>query len=292
MTVEFAKPIDFSKTLPRFEERFPMEMAILRLGGVYPGMDKGIKNPYTYEYDLEYRGNIGEHCFAVALYAKNIADRVLGENHTKTKEIESNALVHDSTKGYEIMRRNAVRIGKIEDAYSPTAYETIKLILEHQKVSPTIVEYMAKAGSETGHNSLKDFVKIENGKPALVTEENIAEMIVHLADDMTFTSIVQVGETAETYFLTTAERQEAADFPNKYPFLYTEGFGFNQEGEVVFVKDVSQADPNFEHVKTYSEWQVWIAKEMAKYLVGILEPNKQIENPEKYLKDLVNANLR
>lgn len=79
-TVELGKPVDFNKTLPDFESRFPMEMDILRLGGVYPReRNEGTVNPYNGELDTEYFGNIGEHCLAVALCAETITDSVLGK---------------------------------------------------------------------------------------------------------------------------------------------------------------------------------------------------------------------
>lgn len=135
MNVELKKPVDFNKALPDFESSFPMEMTILRLGRVYPReRNEGIVNPYTGKLDTEYFGNIGEHCLAVALCAKIIADNVLGKNHPQKQPIIARALVHDSTKRFEIMRRKAVRSGVINDAYSPKAYDTIRPLLEKQGI--------------------------------------------------------------------------------------------------------------------------------------------------------------
>lgn len=40
----------------------------------------------------------------------------------------------------------------------------------------------------TGHNSLKKFIIIKDGKLQLHPERTISEMIVHIADDMTHSS--------------------------------------------------------------------------------------------------------
>ena len=293
MTVELAKPVDFHKALPDFESRFPMEMAILKLGGVYPReQNEGTVNPYTGELDTEYFGNIGEHSLAVALCAEIITDNVLGETHPQKRNIVARALIHDSTKRFEIMRRKAVKAGAIDDAYSYKAYDTIKPLLEERGMAPDIIAYMAIAGSETGHNSFVDFVAMRDGAPTLKTEGNLAEMIVHHADDMTYTPIVKAGEAADTYFLTAPERMEASNFPERYPFLYKEGFGFDEAGSPVFIKDISQDHAGVSHVKTYADWQVWIAAKIADHLVNLMSPKNPVEDAQLYIKQLVNSALQ
>lgn len=117
-------------------------------------------------------------------------------------------------------------------------------------------------------------------------------MIVHLADDMTFTPIVSAGETAETSYVTIEERMNLSDFPNRYPFLYKEGFGYDKDGKLVMVKDVSQSDSDLRHVRTYADWQVWVANEICRHLVRMSDPQNQIEKPGEYIKTLVNAQLK
>ncbi len=78
MASESLKRVDISRIVPDYERQFPMEMAILHLGGVYPGeKTEGFKNPYTGSVDNEYFGNVGEHCVAVAHCAEVIAKYVL-----------------------------------------------------------------------------------------------------------------------------------------------------------------------------------------------------------------------
>lgn len=289
MTQPELKPVPIAQETSRYESRFPLEMALLRIGGVYPRSEEPLFNPYTEQKEADYFGNIGEHCVAVARCAEVMATSVFGENTPQAALATRRALVHDANKGFEIMRKTAVRNGVINDAYSPSAYETIRPLLEQQGVAPDTIQYMAHAGAETGHNSFKDFVKLsQDGTPSLKTDD-VDAMIVHLADDMTFTPIVAAGESADTYYLTAAERQAASDFPNRYPFLYKEGFGFDAQENVVMVKDVATPS-DLKNVKTYAEWQLWIAKEMAAHLVSRIT-NEPVENPEVFLKNLVNSTL-
>lgn len=289
MSVELGRAVEISKLEPDFKARFPIEMGILRVGGVYPGQAEASQNPYTGEFESEYFGNIGEHCMAVALCSQAIAERVFGEKSPKIKSIVSRALVHDSTKRLEIMRKKAVKAGVIDDAYSQSAYDTVKPFFQEKGIAPDIVEYMAKAGSETGHISYPSFVQIVDGRPVLNIRDNLPEMIVHLADDMTFTPIGKEGEAIKTYFLTTPERMEASDFPSRYPFMYKEGFGFDKQGNVVFVKDTKEEHPELVAVRNYGEWMVWIASEISRYLVGIM--GESPEDPQEFLKDVVNKSL-
>lgn len=283
---------ELKESIPEFTSRFPLEMSVLRLGGVHPTeQSREFKNPYSQKVESEQFNNIGEHCIAVAYCAEVIATKVLGQNNPEVKTIVSRALVHDSTKRFEIMRKKAVTEGIIDDAYSPTAYQTIKPLLRENGVTEEIVEYMADAGRETGHNSLPDFVTVVNGQPVLNSDNNLPEMIVHLADDMTSTSIPKEGETAQTSYVTFEERMQLSDFPNRYPFLFKEGFGYDKEGKVKIVKDVKEPNPDLSHIKTYAEWQVWVAKEVSKHLTGQISENIQQENSEQYLKNLVSSSL-
>jgi hypothetical protein len=291
MTKESPKHIEFKITVPEYEHRFPTEMAMLEIGGVYPGKKKDMINPYSGEADTEYRGNIGEHCIAVAKCAEVITKNILGEKNPQVDKIVKRALVHDATKRFEIMRKIALKADAIEDAYSPTAYETIKPLFEKQGVAPDIIDYMADAGKETGHNSLPDFVEIKNEKPVLKTSNTLSDMIVHLADNMTYTPIVTEGEKAHTEYVTFEERIDAdhADFPNRYPFLYKEGFGFDQQGKAILLKDVTQARPDISHVSVYADWQAWVSKEISKHLVKQISPETPGQEAENYLKNLVNS---
>lgn len=293
MTTENLRPVDFATLVPEYDKRFPMEMAVLRIGGVFPGeATQGLVDPYTNLVDTEYFGNVGEHCVAVANLSEILAKKVLGENDARVRGITSRGLMHDAAKRYEVMRKKAVKAGIIDmkDPYERSAYQTIKPLLEAHGLAPDIVDYMAEAGSETGHQSIPDFVELVDGNPVLITRDNLPEMIVHIADDMTSTPIVNEGETAVTTYMTFPQRAIASDFKNKYPKIYQQGFGFDGEGRIVYVEDVKEPHPELSHLRTNYEWQAWTAREISTFLVSRIAPD-QVGNAEGYLKALANEAL-
>lgn len=240
-------------------------------------------------------GNIGEHCIAVGWCADILTNHVLGPNHPLKGKIVERALVHDIGKPLEIMRRKAVEQGIIDEAYSRSAYLAVReKVAKEADVTPELADYIAHAGEETGHISFPDFIELREGQLRLKTENNMAEMIVHLADDMTYSPYsptMQAGETSKSYYVTCSEKQRLMDYQNLYAFLYTEGLGFDENGNVVNVKNISQPDPNLSHVKSLAEWHLWIAAEIAKYLVGKIDPTISPEHAEQHLKELVNASF-
>lgn len=284
---------DYEVAVAVYERRFPKEMEILRLGGVYPSDTQSVKNPYTGEIDTEYFGNVGEHCLAVARCAEIFASSILGSHEQQTIDIIiRRALVHDASKRFEVMRRKAIQRGGIEGAYSYGVYETLHPVLESQGVSTEMIEYMSKAGMETGYLSLKDFILLEDGLPKLNRQSNLSEMIVHIADDMTYTPITKPGESAETQYVTFAERVVLANFPQRYPFMYTEGFGFTKGAEVELVSDIHTEDLGIGHVKSYVEWQAWVAKEISSYLVEKIFSKSAGKEPERVLKNILNSSKK
>lgn len=147
MANEVLTHVDVQKSIANFEKAYPMEMSVLKLGGVYPreGSAETV-NPYTGEKDTEYFGNIGEHCVSVAECADILTEQFLGAENPLRKHTVSRALVHDAGKRFEIMRKKAVKAGKINDAYSPKAYATIRPILENAGVADDVIAYMTRTG--------------------------------------------------------------------------------------------------------------------------------------------------
>lgn len=284
-----ARPFDPLTRLGEFAERFPFAIQILRIGGVHPTEDAVMDNPYTGKPHDESFTNIGEHCLAVASLASTLAFRLHGRGILSSEEaglVTSRALVHDANKRIEIMRRNAVREGAIDDAYSPRAYETIKPILQAQGIDQELVDYMAGSGKETGHLSIRDFLALPDGIPSLVPDR-FAEKIIHLADDMTSTSIPLPGERPLTVYLTPWERMIASEFPTRYPFLWKEGLAFDTQGAVTVVSDIAQAESNLSYVRSYAYWQPWVSNEICQEIQSIVDPESK-QRPEYFIKDFVN----
>lgn len=266
MAVEYQRPIEIGELAPSYESRFPLEMGILRIGGVHPIENRPMRNPYTGQIETESFANVGEHSIAVAMAAEKIAGSVLGEGDPRIKKVVSQALVHDATKRLEIYGRKA----NLPGVSTPSFVDTVRGVFEAQGLPAVTVDYLVQAGKETGEKSLPQFVTVDKGKVIFNTQAPLEDMIVHLADDMTSTNIPPKGEKAQTHFLTPAERMEASGFTTRYPWMYTTGFGISGEGEIIYTNgETHNATAEIVHTRTYADWQVWVSGEIAKHLIQI-----------------------
>lgn len=279
--------------LSEFEDKFPDQMTLFGLIGMHPRENKPLINPYTQEPVTESFTNIGEHCISVAYCASRIASVMHETGLISNRDrnwICERALVHDLNKPFEIMRKWASKAGLADDVYSVSAYEKLRPLLIEAGVSEALTEYLVRAGSETGHNSLKDFIIIgPDGYQGLVAGK-VAEKIVHLADDMTFTNNPKEGQASITCFLTPWERMLASQFIEKYPFLWEEGLALDGEGSIVAVSNVNSLQEGQRLIGNYAQLQVQVANSIARELQLFIDPSSQ-ERPENFVRRIVNENL-
>lgn len=285
------KPFDPLSQLDRFEREFPEQMKLFRLVGIHPTESSNPVNPYTKATSTENFSNIGEHCIAVAHCASKLAAVLEQQEFISDDDarwITERALVHDLNKPFEIMRRDAQKAGLAEDVYSVTAYEKLRPLLDKAGISPDLSEYLIKAGAETGHNSLKTFIVAgPNGYEGLVSGM-IAEKIVHLADDMTFTNNPKEGQRPITAFMTCWERMLASQFIEKYPFLWNEGLVATDFGTIIAVRDLTKIPEGQKKIGNYAELQVRVANSIARELQLLVDPTSP-EKPESFIRKVVNA---
>lgn len=287
----------------KLEKEFPIAFSILEIGGVHPDKQEPMTNPYLCnleqnKLDKENFGNVGEHCVSVAICANKIADALLKEGlidkNTYSGAI-GRALIHDANKRFEVFRRKAQKEEVLIEVYNKSAYETMyeEIIKTGIQESEPLVEYLKNAGKETGHSSLVDFIEIyKEGNPSLKKNLTIEEMIVHLADDMTASPLQEKTQNTETEFTTIKERMELGNFPDRYGFLYEEGFGFDENNNSVILENcsVSQEASNLKLIKTYTEWQQIVAADICKKLQCMIDSENN-DDPEEFMKDLVNRKL-
>lgn len=289
----------------RFEEKYPVAFSILEIGGVHPDKNEPMVNPYLCDPKLNEPGcldnedfrNIGEHCVSVAICADKIARYLIKKgaiDENVRAEVIGRALIHDANKRFEIFRRKAREKGLPVEVYNKRAYDTMyeKVIENGLEINKSLAEYLKNAGKETGHSSLTDFVTLdENGEIALKRDLTIEEIIVHLSDDMTASPLPDKTKNSEIKFVTTEERMELGNFPNRYGFLYKEGFGFDKNNNPIIVKDAfePQKTSDLKSLKTYAEWQRIIAAKICKQLQGMMGHKNQ-DDPEEFIKNLVNCN--
>lgn len=285
-----------TRALEEFEARFPQIMDLFGRVGIHPSRPKSLFNPYTGQDSREYFSNIGEHCLAVGFAAARIVEALVRAGTVQESQataVIERALIHDITKPYEIMRRDAKKAGLAEEAYTVSAYQKLYPLLVEIGISEPLAKYLTEAGTETGHNSLKNFIVLDGSAICGLVAGRIAEKIVHLADDMTFSSTPRhAGDVTTTMFLTPWERMLASGFIEKYPWLWKEGLGVQEAGEIVALADIRQPDPGVSVIGDYAALQVEIARMIARELQLLIDPTSEHkQEPEQFIKDLINNRI-
>lgn len=288
------KPFDPLSRLPEFEKRYPDSFTLLRLGGIHPTDPMiDLTSPYTGIIQARDFRNIGEHCVAVACCYDIIASALKKAGVISDSEHDQGihmAIGHDWSKRYEIMGGDARKAGIDVGPYTEKFYQSVADQLIALGTPPYLVEYARVSGRETGHLSFKNFLILEDGIPT-IRPEMWLDKLVHLADDMTATSIPLEGQRAQTCFLTIEERMIARDFRRVYPWLWKEGVGYDQAStRFVDVADVTEPRPGLEHPASFAFYQVFIANAICREIKQILEPRSDLPAPQ-FVKNLVNTTL-
>lgn len=286
--------------IEKFKTEHAPALEVLTFGGVNPDHQEPTPNPYMEgEVDNENFGNIGEHCIDVGICADKIAVALEKNGQIDSAEKDSivhRALIHDANKKFEVMRRKAKNAGQPVEIYSKTAYDTMYELLAKDGHSGPELEYIKTAGKETGHSSLTNFIKSDpSGKISLRQNVTFAEMVVHLADDMVSSPLkdLKTGElitkNSSTKYVTALERIDLSNFKDRYPFLYTEGIAFDENGDAIDVKSEASAnEKKLTGFQSYADLQVEVARLICAKLKESINPNKE-QAPDEFIKDLVNA---
>ncbi len=269
------KRFDPLSRLDEFEQRFPLAMKVLELAGVHPTKPREIFDPYKKAIDKSDWRNVGEHCLAVAHAGLQIAEELkrLGIlTQEAVERIGERCLVHDAAKRYEGLRRNAAKAGIfVGDAYSASAHEALGNALKGEGLSAELADYLTRSGSETGHLSFRLFVEPLPHAKFKTSTLSISDKIIHLADDMTYTELIE-GRSPETMYLIPAERMVAAEFGTRYPWMFKEGLATDSKGKVVDVKDIGNLPENYEPIGTYAYLQPRISGAICHDLRNLIAP--------------------
>ena len=284
----------FTEYKEKFERENPVAFSILEIGGVHPDQCQPIPNPYLEgRLDNEDFRNVGRHCVEVGIVARKISDNLLKNgviDQAVADDMVNRALIHDANKRYEVFRRKAKEAGKEIDVYSANAYDTMYQQVKAQGHSGPLVEYVKHAGKETGSVSLTDFIVLDNqGEPMLTPTLTPEELVVHLADDMVASPLPGKTKNTETKLVTITERMELGNFPTRYPFIYQEGFGFDENNQPILVKDVNDPAQTaiLKQLKTYAKWQQLTARLICEQLKNWIGGDAD-QDAEELIKKIAN----
>ena len=265
------------------QEKYPEAMGILDITGVSPFGSWEMMNPYTKEADFEDFSNVGRHCIAVAYAANKIADALWIPDEQKDAIITS-AILHDGDKRIEVMRKKAKKAWGEIDVYWEEWYKTIETLFSDKGLDPRVFATIQSMGGMTGHNSLKKFLIMKDRKIQLNPERTLAEMIVHIADDMTHSSSGEGGEV--TQYVSFNTRASLSKFPEKYGFLWQEGFTVSEDNGIQEIRDITWIQ--WDTVKHFYDWQAQVFEMICEYIQNQMDPTSQIDSVE-FLLGIVNV---
>jgi len=81
-----------------------------------------------------------------------------------------------------------------------------------------------------------------------------------------------------------------SEFSTKYPWMWKEGLAFDNNGNLVTVKDIATDKSDLRYLRSYAYWQPFVANEICREIQATIDPtNKQ--KPEYFIKDLINSKL-
>jgi HD superfamily phosphohydrolase YqeK len=270
----------------RYKEQFPETMHILDISGVSPFGTRDMINPYTHAVDSEDFANIGRHCMAVASTAEKIAYHLLAGgsiDQNQVNDIVTAAILHDGDKRLEVMRKKAKNVGVLDaagnpiDVYGEAGYATIATVFSNEWVDPAILTAIKNMGGMTAHNSVKKFITMQDGEVVLNRERTLAEMIVHIADDMTHSPNPDMDNpTIVTNF---EERARLWKFQERYSFLWQEWLAISNDGQIRDIRDIASHDwvSEGEITLNYYDWAKLAFQLICSHIQKLVDPMSHVD---------------
>ncbi|MBC7498180.1 hypothetical protein H7170_00890 [Candidatus Gracilibacteria bacterium] len=284
----------------RYKEQFPETMNILDISGVSPFGTRDMINPYTQVVDSEDFSNIGRHCMAVASTAEKIAYHLLAGggsiDQIQVNGIITAAILHDGDKRLEVMRKKAKNAGVLDaagnpiDVYGEAGYATIATVFSNEGVDPSILTAIKNMGGMTAHNSVKKFITMQDGEVVLNPERTLAEMIVHIADDMTHSPNPDIDNA--TIVTNFEERARLGKFQERYSFLWQEGLAIPNDGQIRDIRDIASHDGVSESEITlnYYDGAKLAFHLICSYIQKLVDPMSHVDSLD-FVVGLVNSNI-
>lgn len=281
------------------ELQFPQVFAAMKIVGAHPTQTEKSPNPYSDKAAAELFANMGLHMVQALMIVEPLA-QVLQDKGTLTAadalSVRERTLGHDLNKPAEAARRNAALIGLFNgDLYSDAAYEAQAQILRSAGVSDDMARYIVNSGADTGHGSFKHFVTFDQGNLGVRVRENWKAALVHLADDMAYSTKPQarqlLGDDEVSAVVTPLDRMILSSFESTrpklgYPFMWKEGLGVDQHGAIVDVKDINVTPPGILALGSYAYFQTYIARSICAELKSIIAP-ADLREPEEFVRAFV-----
>ncbi len=201
------------------------------------------------------------------------------------------------TDGLDSMAKSPLTF-YVPNAYTTAGYQEVekRLIVGGFVTSPELANYLAKARDDTGHNSLGKISLFYLGGDEL-TAEQLATIVVHLADDMTSTDLA-----GDTCYLTPLRRMDASGFRGNvegirgYPWMMSEGVEIYRESTTSRLayrdtKDFTTQSADALDSTNYFALQDKIGNACAATIVNLMQPELGMapEEAARYLEKFLGS---
>lgn len=231
-------------------------------------------------YNLVFTGIVDSESAPILEQAFDAACRAVG------REIESARL-----SAIELCKLNSNTfeqrlLRSIIDPGSPLAHETLyeNLVQYH---SDQESKYLSEIGYETGGPSYRSFLHIDEQGNLQGIKGSLGDMVVHLADDMTATTVASEGKQSRTYFLTTAERLVASGLLERQrEVLLGSGLGVNHACEIVEIDLRKPLDLDIRPLGSWAVLMLYISANICERIKTACKVSSS-ENAELWLKRLI-----
>ena len=281
--------------LEMFEIQYPEIFSLFELIGIHPTRSPAkVLNPYSKKREKNTFQNIGEHSIAVAYVAQQIAQH-LNFSQQDFQSLTKRALLHDFLKPLEIMKKELNSKPSQKGLKEGQLKKLESQYIEELKISPQLSDLINQSAKETGHQNLKNFIVTGHRsfevKLPRETDTPLITAIVHLADDMTATGLINKSGKAQTFIVPPYQRIIASNFIDKYPWMWEQGLAFDlSKQDFVEIKNIQKISKNQTLVGNYADLQVFVAEGLCKKIQSFIEPYSTL-NPTDFIKELVSPSL-
>ncbi len=289
--IESAKHLSVPAVVSELADLLAEDFAVLGSLGIAP--DSGpqdFADPFGGETRREDWSNVGLHCAAVAWCAAALTIELQrrGKFSRQTRrETIRRALFHDALKPYEVFLSRAHAAGMVskESYYSPAVFRCLEPVLAANGIAAGWIALLINDfGSESDDRiCFKALLELGSDNSPRLSGHLDPWKLVHLADNMTYSTPPGRGDPALAYYLRTEDRIATAMSYLKGACKHA-GLGISA-GELIHIDEISEPPAGIAPLKSYMELRIWASHEISTLICRELDADTR--DPDRYLRDLV-----
>ncbi len=274
------------------EQKYPQAFDVLNKCWVSPYVwISELYNPYLDEFQADDFSNIWRHCVLSWFIAEKITNLLLDKKiidiNLKDK-IVIWAILHDTNKRYEIMRRKASWNIANHKIFSNNSYDETLYFIKNTWVWDKFIELISDVSKITSHKIVEKFLKYQNWEVIFNNEFSLFEYIINLADNMSanyFENWIEINHIVDY-----ENRVNSSDFKNRNWFIWKEWVVFFENWYETLI-DISQNTKDW-IVISYYEWQKIFIEQIVNQILEFIDIDTvlwEYEDNVKYLLKVINS---